>query len=211
MIAFFRGIALKLSYSKQNYYFSFISDLSIGTFAIVYSIYYFEHKWWGATLAITSGIFLWTITEYVFHRFWFHSTNPESVIYKGHDFHHDHPTSIVAMPFFTGGLMFFLALGLCYYVMPLHYALMFVGSYVIFYSYYGIVHHMTHHHKPKSRYYKKLLGMHNVHHRRPDLNYGVVTLFWDRVFGTYSKMQKKDNGLKSATDQEYLTKIHPSR
>ena len=51
---------------------------------------------------------------------------------------------------------------------------------------YIILHHAIHHWTvvPGSTLYA-LKMRHRMHHRGDDVNFGIVTPLWDRVFGTY--------------------------
>lgn len=44
--------------------------------------------------------------------------------------------------------------------------------------------HVRRHTLLKYRWFKRLCALHYLHHRDMRANYGIVTFFWDRVFGT---------------------------
>jgi len=53
---------------------------------------------------------------------------------------------------------------------------------------YEFVHSYFHTHGPMNAYGAMLRKHHFYHHfNDPDMNHGVTTVFWDRVFGTYAK------------------------
>jgi sterol desaturase/sphingolipid hydroxylase (fatty acid hydroxylase superfamily) len=49
------------------------------------------------------------------------------------------------------------------------------------------VHHAIHHWKFENKLFKKLKRHHYIHHARDTKNIGMVTTFWDHVFGTVEK------------------------
>jgi len=61
-----------------------------------------------------------------------------------------------------------------------------LGGYIV----YSAVHSHLHHGKKKLVSLRKL---HDQHHHRPDRNFGVTTLLWDRVLGT--DFNEKDTSL----------------
>lgn len=66
------------------------------------------------------------------------------------------------------------------------------AGFLIGYLAFAAVHHAVHHSAwqgPLMRYFKRLHAIH--HHGNSTRNFGVITDFWDRVFGTYSKEMRK--------------------
>jgi sterol desaturase/sphingolipid hydroxylase (fatty acid hydroxylase superfamily) len=64
----------------------------------------------------------------------------------------------------------------------------FLAGYVMF----GAVHEAVHHSQNQSaimRYFKRLHAIH--HHGNSDRNFGVITGFWDHVFGTYENKLRR--------------------
>jgi sterol desaturase/sphingolipid hydroxylase (fatty acid hydroxylase superfamily) len=141
-----------------------------------------------------AGMVLWTLAEYVLHRFVFHF-NPhghlqERFQFVMHGMHHDDandPTRLVMSPvvglvlavLFYG--LFFKALG------PLLVEPFFAG-FVLGYLGYDYTHFYIHHAKPQSRIGKALKQHHMVHHyAKVPVRWGVSSPLWDHVFGTYQE------------------------
>lgn len=140
-------------------------------------------------LFYASGILVWSLMEYVLHRFVFHyiSENPglNRVIYKLHGIHHEYPRDrerlfmppvpsiIVASCFFS----------LQYLIMGWN-ALAFFPGFLSGYLLYGSMHYAIHAFTPPS-FLKALWRNHHLHHYKyPEKGFGVSSVLWDHVFGT---------------------------
>ena len=136
------------------------------------------------------GLMLWTVIEYLMHRFLFHLT-PRGrfgvlFAYLIHGVHHAFPEDrrrwlmppIVSVPvtavlFFAG----YLAVGVAAY--PL-----FAGA-VLGYLAYDLLHYASHAGSLRGRVAHYLRQHHMTHHYRlPETRFGVSSPLWDRVFGT---------------------------
>ncbi len=148
------------------------------------------------------GLFIWTITEYVLHRFAFHY-EPKSewgkrIHFLTHGVHHDYPqdTKRLVMPpsvsiplasFFFG--LFYVLIG-PYSVAP------FFSGFLVGYMAYDELHYATHHAPFKSGIFLKLKHHHILHHYgNPSKGYGVSSPLWDLILGT---MDKKERESKAA-------------
>ena len=148
----------------------------------------------GVVASIAGGYVVWTLTEYRLHRVVFHF-EPDHPIGRRmhfiiHGVHHDHPNdpkrlvmppgaSIPLALLFTG--LFVLVLGSPTW-MPFEAG--FLGGYLV----YDMTHFYLHHHRPKSRFGRRMRELHMRHHFQDDTTwYGVSAPWWDRVFGTAAK------------------------
>ena len=147
-------------------------------------------------LAFLIGLFLWTLVEYLLHRFVFHfrprNAWQERVTYLFHGIHHHQPQCktrlvmppVVSIPLaalFYGlfSLVLGTLLGIPHWVAPM------VSGFTIGYLTYDLTHYATHHFKmtsPWARYLKRYHLMH--HYKTPDARFGVSSPLWDIVFGT---------------------------
>lgn len=62
------------------------------------------------------------------------------------------------------------------------------------YNYFVLLHHLQHHHGAtiaRVEHWRALVTLHDVHHHRPHVNYGITTTFWDRMFGTYDPTTRR--------------------
>ncbi len=134
------------------------------------------------TLSLAVGIVIWTLVEYLIHRFVYHNA---PILTALHDAHHREPAAFVGVPsFLSSGLI----VAVCY--LPLRgldptVASGFTSGMLIGYAGYMFVHHATHHFsiQPGDWLYEARVR-HMAHHYHDDANFGVSVGFWDRVFRT---------------------------
>ncbi len=151
-------------------------------------------------LLFLAGMLVWTITEYILHRFLFHHL-PETdmgkkINYILHGNHHEYPRDrerlfmpaapslIIASLFFS---IFYLILGTN--------AFPFFPGFMLGYLLYGSIHYAIHAWKPPFKWMKPLWRNHHLHHyKHGDLGFGVSSTIWDHVFGTmYDLKNEKED------------------
>lgn len=162
-----------------------ISWLLWHAFAI-YDLSLFSVIWVGLL-----GVFVWTLTEYLLHRFVFHypakNRYSKRFVYLLHGLHHDDPVdpTRLVMPPIPGILIasvlflfFRLFLGPVW-VEP------FFAFFLMGYLWYDYTHYATHHFTPRTSWGRMVKQHHMQHHYvSMKLRFGVSTPFWDHVFGT---------------------------
>ncbi len=142
------------------------------------------------------GLFLWTLAEYLGHRFLFHfpprTPAQARFIFMIHGVHHYQPkckTRLVLPPAVSIPLGFVFygfyllvvgrLLGAPQWVAPLF------AGFLLGYLTYDLTHYATHHFPMRGSFLKDLKRHHMVHHyKTPDLRFGVSSPLWDYVFGT---------------------------
>jgi len=141
-----------------------------------------------------SGIFIWTFTEYVMHRFVFHFTPKgkwmERIHFIFHGVHHDYPNDanrLVMPPSasipLAAGFYFLFTLFLQEFAVAA-----FFSGFMSGYLFYDMTHYALHHTNFKSNFWKKLKKHHMLHHYSDSENgYGVSSDFWDKIFGSNIK------------------------
>ena len=152
--------------------------------------------WLYIPAAVLLGLFIWTPSEYLLHRFVFHfrprSAAQEKIIYLFHGIHHHQPqckTRLVMPPVVSLPLaavfygLFWLVVGRLLgapgWVHPM------LTGFTIGYLVYDLTHYATHHFAMRSGALKFLKRYHMQHHyKTPDARYGVSSPLWDWVFGT---------------------------
>lgn len=141
--------------------------------------------------ACFTGLASWTLFEYVIHRWVYHRVPG---IKKYHDAHHDAPLEMIGAPSFVSMAII---MALCFLpLMPLGFAK--AGGYasgvILGYMGYMIVHHATHHWELRPGSWMHQARVHHMAHHfaRVEGNYGIVTSFWDRVFGTMVERRKRN-------------------
>lgn len=144
-----------------------------------------------ATIGVfLGGILLWTLTEYVIHRFAFH-IHPMSDLGKKlhflvHGVHHDYPrdSTRLVMP-----LLVSVPLAILFFVLfrtvaaPYHMGLF--SGFLFGYVAYDTIHYATHHWNMNNKAGRFLKEYHMKHHYVDEQTaYGVSNPLWDYVFNT---------------------------
>ncbi len=138
-----------------------------------------------------AGYAFWTLCEYVFHRWVFHTEFPgafgERIHFLLHGVHHVHPSDplrlvmplLMSVPLMTLGYVLISA------VVPAPYSFVVIGGFLFGYVLYDEIHFHLHHRKPRTKVEQTLRRLHLLHHFRDPLRgYGVSAPYWDYVFGT---------------------------
>ena len=147
---------------------------------------------------IVFGLFIWTVTEYLLHRFIFHwelkGEIGARIHFIFHGVHHDYPSDSrrlvmppsVSIPLAT--LFYFLFKFLIgdISVFP------FFAGFLIGYLFYDISHYAIHHFNMHSKFWLAIKNHHIKHHYQdPDKGYGVSSPIWDYVFRTHYKREQE--------------------
>lgn len=141
-------------------------------------------------LSFLTGILLWTLTEYIIHRWVFHyepkSETGKKIHFLVHGIHHDYPRDatrlvmplLVSIPLATFFFyIFMLAFG--------SYYLIIFSGFVLGYVSYDSIHYATHHINLKGKLGSFLRSYHLRHHYEDEHTaYGVSTPLWDYIFRT---------------------------
>jgi sterol desaturase/sphingolipid hydroxylase (fatty acid hydroxylase superfamily) len=185
-------------------FFTHISPITIIVIWLPFAIYMFVRgfleKPAGASLAFIPaafliGLFMWTFTEYILHRFVFHFTPrnawQERAIYLFHGIHHHQPqckTRLVMPPVVSVPLAFIFyalfslvlgALGAPHWTGPM------ISGFTIGYLVYDLTHYATHHIPMRWGWAKELKRYHMMHHyKTPEARFGVSSPLWDYAFHT---------------------------
>jgi sterol desaturase/sphingolipid hydroxylase (fatty acid hydroxylase superfamily) len=136
-----------------------------------------------------AGLFIWTLIEYVLHRFVFHFV-PKSkwglrLHFIFHGVHHDYPSDAkrlvmplsASIPLATGFFFLFKAL------LPVNYVFGFYSGFILGYLVYDIGHYAIHHFNFKGGVWKRIKQHHMLHHYGdPGRGYGVSSPLWDKIF-----------------------------
>lgn len=166
-------------------------------------IAYFMYQGWGVltgaeiVVAFLGGVLVWTLTEYLLHRFVFHyepTTNwGKQLHFLMHGVHHDYPNDslrlvmppVVSLPLallFYAVFMVLLGDMLIWSFFP---------GFLLGYLWYDMLHYATHHFAMKNQVALWVKQHHMRHHyQTDDFNYGVSSPLWDFVFGTYQPKQQ---------------------
>lgn len=160
-------------------------------FFLYRAAYVFELETATIVLYFVIGLVIWTITEYLLHRFIFHykpsSKIGERLHFMFHGVHHDYPKDskrLVMPPSVSiplASLFYFLfdaAFG-SVLVSP------FFAGFLVGYLFYDITHYAIHHFNMKSKLWLAIKNHHMLHHYKyDDKGFGVSQPLWDHVFKT---------------------------
>jgi sterol desaturase/sphingolipid hydroxylase (fatty acid hydroxylase superfamily) len=142
------------------------------------------------------GLFLWTLAEYLLHRFLFHyhprTPRQEKIFFLFHGVHHAQPqckTRLVMPPVLS------IPLALLFYgIFTLVVGTLLRSGYMVGilfsgfisgYLAYDLIHYATHHFTMRKGVWKWLKRHHMRHHyKSPNKGYGVSSPLWDYAFGT---------------------------
>jgi dihydroceramide fatty acyl 2-hydroxylase len=153
---------------------------------------------WAIGLLFLAGVLLWTLFEYVVHRFPMHRVLGPSrkrlPHFLLHGYHHEFPNDpmrlVAPLPASWGGA---LLVWIVYYfaVGPRLAWPLFCGT-CAGYVAYDWIHYYTHHFRPKTRIGRFLRRYHMEHHYRDSTShFGISSPLWDFVFGT-AKTRSQD-------------------
>ena len=168
---------------------------TIPLFIFVPVIAYFTYKAIINNISVTAytgyfilGVFVWTATEYVLHRYLFHFL-PKSewglrLHFIFHGVHHDYPRDskrLVMVPSVSIPLA-----ALFYFLFSLFLAKVnlyaFFPGFIVGYLAYDMTHYAIHHANFKSSFWKKIKQHHMLHHYDdPTKGYGVSSVLWDKI------------------------------
>jgi sterol desaturase/sphingolipid hydroxylase (fatty acid hydroxylase superfamily) len=146
------------------------------------------------------GLFFWTLTEYLLHRFVFHYEPTtewgKSLIFLFHGVHHAYPNDslrlvmppVVSIPLAT--LFYFLFLAVFGETLTAP----FFSGFIVGYLIYDEMHYASHHFPLKSKLGLSIKHHHMKHHyQNESLGYGVSSQLWDYVFGTTFPEKKESH------------------
>jgi len=148
---------------------------------------------------IVAGLFIWTITEYLLHRFIFHfhatSDFGKRISFMFHGVHHDYPNDTkrlvmppsVSIPLAIGFFFLFKAVLGDISIAPFYIG--FIGGYL----FYDISHYAIHHFNMHGKFWLAIKNHHMRHHYQdPELGFGVSSPLWDLILKTDYDVKKAD-------------------
>jgi hypothetical protein len=156
------------------------------------------------------GLLVWTLTEYVLHRFVFHlrpgPTDSSKVRqFMMHGYHHEFPNDrmrLVAPPLMSWPLAAVFALIYRGLLGPGLWWPAFGGT-VAGYLAYDWIHYYTHHFTPTTAMGKALRRNHMVHHySNSEANHGISSPLWDFIFRSYQGPTRGARGAAETRDAD---------
>jgi sterol desaturase/sphingolipid hydroxylase (fatty acid hydroxylase superfamily) len=156
-------------------------------------------SWLSCTGTFVAGFVLWTLLEYVLHRFWMHHPPSEDFdsklkAFMVHGYHHEFPNDrmrLVAPLILSAPIALIIAVVYVSLLGRYFGTVLFAGT-LLGYLAYDWVHYYTHHFRPTTRLGKFLRRYHMEHHYRDsESHYGISSPLWDWVFGTATSKVKR--------------------
>ncbi|MCX7909558.1 MAG: sterol desaturase family protein [Ignavibacteria bacterium] len=184
-------------FSKVSWYVPLIIYIPVIFFSLYYSLFIAKLSILTSTSLMIAGIFLWTLVEYLLHRFVFHYTPKtefgEKILFIFHGIHHSYPRDplrlvmppSVSIPL---AILFFFLFKL---ILPNNLNLPFYGGFVLGYLIYDTTHYAIHHFAIRNKFFLKIKSHHMKHHYSNEQSrFGVSSPLWDMIFGTIPKENK---------------------
>ncbi len=136
------------------------------------------------------GMAVWTVTEYVLHRYIFHfyptSEWGKRIHFIFHGVHHDYPRDakrLVMPPSASiplAALFYFL---FSFFLPGKTQLFAFFPGFLIGYLTYDMMHYAMHHYNFKSNFWKRIKQHHMLHHYSDSTKgFGVSSSLWDEIF-----------------------------
>ncbi|MES2890569.1 MAG: sterol desaturase family protein [Bacteroidota bacterium] len=149
-----------------------------------------------------AGMFIWSLFEYLIHRFAFHflakSKRAMKIVYIIHGNHHEYPRDRqrLFMPAVPSILLATTLFGLIYFVASLigytDWVFAFFAGFLLGYLVYGTMHYAIHAWNPPFKWMKALWRNHHLHHyKEQEKGFGVSSTLWDHVFGTLFNLDRE--------------------
>lgn len=155
-----------------------------------------------------AGFLVWTITEYLLHRYIFHYV-PTSKIglrlhFIFHGVHHDYPKDKLRLVMPPSASIPLALLFYFLFSLVLHGAALysFFAAFLLGYLTYDMMHYAMHHYTFKSGLMKRIKKHHMLHHYQDaSKGYGVSSALWDKVF--HSGFSVKEISEQPGTQNEH--------
>lgn len=157
---------------------------------VVYSYFKTERSLQFIALLFVAGWFVFTLFEYLIHRFLFHfeanTPRQKEIKYKMHGVHHHYPKDKdrLAMP----PLLSLLVAAVFYFLFLLimgNSGYPFFAGFIMGYAAYLFIHYAVHRYRQPHNALRILWRHHSLHHYKSETTaFAVSNPFWDYVFGT---------------------------
>lgn len=174
----------KVNHTKISYY----AELFVYPFVVGGLFLYdvdgsgmaWHSRWWFATLC---GVVLWTLAEYLMHRFIYHKV---PVLRELHGMHHSRPCDFIGAPIWVSIVSFSSFSFLLALFWDVEIVCGATSGLIVGYLSYLLIHDAVHRWQLAEKSWLRSHRLRHLrHHRHPvPGNFGVTTGVWDLVFGT---------------------------
>jgi len=180
-------------------------------FTLYYSIEKIQLPLANVALIFFVGVFVWSLFEYLMHRFVFHfvaeSDRAMRIVYIIHGNHHEYPRDKerLFMPpvpsLIIASVLFSLMYGIGYLFGATQIVYAFFPGFLLGYLLYGTMHYAIHAWNPPFKWMKPLWRNHHLHHYKvQEKGFGVSSTLWDHIFGTMFDLQKEKEDKEKVRD-----------
>ncbi len=186
------------SLSKVHYSVPLFIYIPLIAYFIYRSFFVLQNTAGWFILYLLAGGFIWTITEYILHRYIFHFV-PKSkwglrLHFIFHGVHHDFPRDAkrLVMPPSASIPLALLFYFLFLWLLPARMMDAFFAGFLIGYLVYDMTHYAIHHANFKNPVLKRIKQHHMLHHYSDSTKgYGVSSSLWDIFFQSGFDKEKK--------------------
>ena len=140
---------------------------------------------------IILGIMVWSLAEYLLHRFVFHympdSKFGQRIHFIFHGVHHDYPSDSrrLVMPPSVSLPLAILFYFIFYAILGHIYVAPFMAGFLAGYLTYDMTHYAIHHFNMHNKFWLAIKNHHMKHHYQdPAKGFGVSSPVWDKIIGT---------------------------
>jgi sterol desaturase/sphingolipid hydroxylase (fatty acid hydroxylase superfamily) len=157
-------------------------------------------RWW---FAVACGALLWTLAEYLVHRFVYHKV---PVLRDLHGMHHARPSDFIGAPIWVSVVIFSSIFFVLARLWDVEIACGATSGLIVGYLSYLLVHDAVHRWQLAEKSWLRGHRLRHLrHHRYPEPgNFGVTTGLWDLVFGTAIVPGRTDASRDAYRDQDQL-------
>jgi len=177
--------------SRRNYQLAYVIDFITPIVVLLLGLRG-ALPWPAAVAAVAGGILAFTFVEYAMHRWYFHGpTEFADGLHRGHHRHPKSPTAIPCLSSAAAPVLFWWPLSR---LLGDTQAWFFLSGLLGGYFYYSLLHHLQHRirtHALPLRILRRMWAAHGIHHARGNVNYGVTTALWDRIFRTHQPSRER--------------------
>ena len=181
-----RSLLERVACNPVNYWATLVTDVVGAAVFAWLGVRWYSGPWVTASVLIVAGMIGWGLLEYLLHRWVLHGRVP--AIKREHGRHHGQPQATISTPLFVIPICAVLLCAALSLVISNGAAAILTFGFYVGYNYFAIVHHLLHHRPStlaRSRYFEVHLRLHEIHHREPNVHFGISNSMWDRVFGTF--------------------------
>lgn len=194
------------SFSKVSFYVPLLVYIPLIIFLSWKALFDIKVGGWVFVEFLLAGLLVWTLSEYVLHRFVFHFVPKAKwalrIHFIFHGVHHDYPRDAkrLVMPPSASIPMALILYFLFDALLPGNMIYAFFTGFIIGYLFYDMVHYALHHANFKSKFWKNLKKHHMLHHySEPTKGYGVSSPLWDLIFRSdFDKKQQPEQKQETA-------------